>query len=251
MGIECAIVPTAVLSTHTMFSDFTFRDLTDDMIPIKEHWVKEGFKFDAIYTGYLGSKRQIDIVTDYFNTFGKNICKIVDPAMADNGKLYAGFDQPFVREMTKLCSKADIILPNISEASMLLNTNYPGEDASEDVIKDLLVKLSDLGPKHIIITGVTLADGTFGFIGYDCEEKTFYSYGTQKVENKSHGTGDVFASTFVGALVREFSIFDSLKIASDFTTTCIRNTFSDPNPINYSVNFERELPSLINLMNDK
>ena len=246
MGVECAILPTAVLSTHTMFSDFTFRDLTDDMEPIKEHWQKEGFKFDAIYTGYLGSQRQIDIVADYFDTFRSDDNVIVmDPAMADNGKLYPGFDENFAKEMAKLCSKADIILPNISEASLMLGVDYPGEDASIEQVQSLLLQLAEFGPKHAVITGVNLSDGKFGFMGYDTEKGEFYSYGNEKVDMKSHGTGDVFASTFTGALVNGKSVYDALKIAADYTRAAIKVTYDEPNHITYGVNFESEIPFLL------
>lgn len=249
MGLECSIVPTAVLSTHTQFSDFTFRDLTDDMEPIKEHWKKEDFKFDAIYTGYLGSKRQIDIVADYFDTFKRDDNVIImDPAMADNGQLYAGFDEVFAKEMSKLCGKADIILPNISEASLMLGVKYPGEDASIDEVKDLLLKLAKFGPKHAVITGVELEDGKFGFMGYDTEKKEFYSYGNEKVDMKSHGTGDVFASTFTGALMNDKSVYEALKIAADFTRASILNTYNDPDSVTYGVNFENEIPFLVDLI---
>ncbi|MBR3173229.1 MAG: pyridoxamine kinase [Eubacterium sp.] len=249
MGLECSIVPTAVLSTHTQFSDFTFRDLTDDMEPIKEHWKKEDFKFDAIYTGYLGSKRQIDIVADYFDTFRRDDNVIImDPAMADNGQLYAGFDEVFAKEMSKLCGKADIILPNISEASLMLGVKYPGEDASVDEVKDLLLKLAKFGPKHAVITGVELEDGKFGFMGYDTEKKEFYSYGNEKVDMKSHGTGDVFASTFTGALMNDKSVYEALKIAADFTRASILNTYNDPDSVDYGVNFENEIPFLVDLI---
>lgn len=249
MGLECSIVPTAVLSTHTQFSDFTFRDLTDDMEPIKEHWKKEGFKFDAIYTGYLGSKRQIDIVADYFDAFRRDDNVIImDPAMADNGQLYAGFDEVFAKEMSKLCGKADIILPNISEASLMLGVKYPGEDASIDEVKDLLLKLAKFGPKHAVITGVELEDGKFGFMGYDTEKKEFYSYGNEKVDMKSHGTGDVFASTFTGALMNDKSVYEALKIAADFTRAAILNTYNDPDSVDYGVNFENEIPFLVDLI---
>lgn len=249
LGIETAIIPTAVLSTHTQFSGFTFRDLTDDMEPIKEHWMKENFHFDAIYTGYLGSERQISIVQEYFRTFkSENTAIIVDPAMADNGKLYTGFDKHFAREMANLCGGADIILPNLSEAALMLGVPYPGEEASTDIIKELLLKLATLGSKKCVITGVTLDDNTFGFMGYDVESKEFFSYGTEKVPYKSHGTGDVFASTFTGAYINGYSVFDALKIAADYTSACIRNTYNDPDHVNYAVNFEAELPKLIQLI---
>jgi len=244
-GIETSIVPTAVLSTHTMFQDFTFRDLTDEMAPIREHWQKEGFSFDAIYTGYLGNERQIDLVKEYFDAFGKNCPIIVDPAMADNGKLYSGFASDFPSHMARLCSHADIILPNLSEASLMTNSSYPGEDADENVIKALLCKLAKTGAKKIVITGVTLDDDLFGFYGLDTKTGEYFKYGTEKVPYSSHGTGDVFASSFTAALVNGKSTFDSLKIAADFTSSCIRSSYEDPDRVNYAVNFEYMLPNLI------
>ena len=242
-GIETAIVPTAVLSTHTQFTGFTFRDLTDDMEPIRDHWVKEGFKFEAIYTGYLGSERQINLVGSYFDKFANDgAYKIVDPAMADGGKLYYGFDEHFAKEMGKLCGKADIILPNISEAALMLGEEYPGEEANEEAIKNLIDKLATLGSKIVVITGVTLDDGKFGFMGYNTETKEYFKYGIEKVPAKSHGTGDIFASAFTGALVNGFSVFDSLAIAADYTAKCIRNSYEDPEKVDYAVNFELELP---------
>lgn len=245
-GIETAIVPTAVLSTHTQFKGFTFRDLTDDMEPIRDHWKKEGFKFNAIYTGYLGSERQIDIVKSYFNEFSSaDTVKIVDPAMADGGVLYVGFDEHFAREMGNLCGSADIILPNISEAALMLGEEYPGEDADEETVKALLLKLAELGSKIAVITGATLSDGSFGFIGYDVDKKEFFKYGTKKVPHRSHGTGDIFASAFTGALVNGFSVYDALSIAADYTAACIKNTYLDPEKVDYAVNFELELPYYI------
>jgi pyridoxine kinase len=251
MGVETSIVPTAVLSTHTMFKGFTFRDLTDDMLPILEHWKKEGFKFDAIYTGYLGSLRQIDIVKEYFDSLkGENTAIIVDPAMADNGKLYVGFDEAFAKEMLNLCTKADITLPNISEAALMLGEEYPGEEANEDVVRGLLTKLVNAGCKFPVITGVTLDNGSFGFIGLNGENSEFISYGTTKVPYKSHGTGDVYASAFTCALTLGKSVYTALKIATDFTAASIRNTYEDPDSVNYAVNFEAEIPYLLNLLKE-
>ena len=250
MGVEAAIVPTAVLSTHTNFANFTFRDLTDDMPSIKDVWVKEGFKFDAIYTGYIGTIEQIDIVSDYFKTFSNPAGYIiVDPAMADNGKLYTGFDMTFAKKMTTLCSGADIILPNISEAAFMTGSPYPGENASVEKIKDLLLKLANLGTKIAVITGVHIEPERFGYIGYNTQTKTFFSYSTKKIAIKSHGTGDVFASTFTGALMNDFSIEESLQIAANYTCKCIENTFNDPKAVRYGVNFEAEIPYLLKLIN--
>lgn len=249
MGVETAIVPTAVLSTHTMFNDFTFRDLTEDMDGIKEHWVKENFDFDAIYTGYLGSKEQIQIVTDYFDTFGgEHNYIIVDPAMADNGKLYTGFTPDFALEMAKLCSKADIILPNISEACFMLGKEYIGEDAAPSQIKELLTELTSLGAKVVVITGVKFGENDFGFMGYDTKTEGFFQYSTEEIPMKSHGTGDVFASTFTGALMNGYTVYNSLKIAADYTCACIKNSYNDPDAVNYAVNFEAEIPLLLKMI---
>ena len=246
MGIETSIVPTAVLSTHTQFSGFTFRDLTEDMIPVKEHWKKENFKFDAIYTGYLGSERQVDIVIEYFDTFKSDNTKIiVDPAMADNGKLYTGFDKPFAEKMSTLCGKADIVLPNISEACLMLDLPYPGEDADEKTIEGILIKLAKLGAKVNVITGTQFADGTLGYTGYIPETGEFFRYGTEKINYKSHGTGDVFASAFTGAFVNGHEVKDALMVAADYTCACIRNTYNDPDHVSYAVNFEKEIPYLL------
>lgn len=245
-GIETAIVPTAVLSTHTQFKGFTFRDLTDDMEPIRDHWKKEGFSFAAIYTGYLGSERQISVVESFFDELGSDSTyKVVDPAMADGGKLYCGFDEHFAREMSHLCGKADIILPNISEAALMLDAEYPGEDADEDTVKSLVKELSKLGSPISVITGVNLKNGTFGFVGYDKAKDEFFKYGTEKVPTKSHGTGDIFASAFTGALVNGFPVYDALCIAADYTSACIRNSYNDPEKVDYAVNFELELPYYI------
>lgn len=247
-GVETAIVPTAVLSTHTQFKGFTFRDLTDDMDPIKEHWSKEGFKFDAIYTGYLGSLRQIDIVNNYFDTFKGEGTIIVDPAMADNGKLYVGFDEQFAGRMRKLCGRADIILPNLSEAALMLGRPYPGEDASEEITRELLTGLAELGCKTAVITGVTLSDGSFGFMGINTSTGDIFKYGVPKVPTSSHGTGDIFASAFIGALMNDNSIYDALKIAATYTSACIRNSYNDPERVNYAVNFEAEIPAYLKLL---
>lgn len=246
MGIETCIVPTAVLSTHTQFNNFTFRDLTCDLDGIKNHWKNENFKFDAIYTGYLGSKEQIDIVIDYFDTFktDENII-IVDPAMADNGKLYTGFDDDFPLAMARLCKKADIILPNISEAAFMLGAEYPGEDCSHDVIRHLLLELAKLGAKKVVITGVKGPDETFGFMGYATETNEFFDGFTREIKHRSHGTGDVFASAFTGAMMNDFSVKDALMLAAEFTCRCIEDTANDPDGRFYAVNFETQIPYLI------
>lgn len=147
MGVETCVVPTAVLSTHTGgFSGFTFHDLTQEVAPIADHWAKEGISFDAIYTGYLGSFEQIHLVSQFFDRFGGQDTLIyVDPAMADNGVLYTGFTPEFAKEMGTLCGKADVIVPNLTEASFMLGVDYVGENYDEAYIRDLLKQLTGPG----------------------------------------------------------------------------------------------------------
>ena len=168
MGIECAIIPTSVLSTHTGgFEGFTFRDLSDDISKIKEHWKKYNLEFDTIYTGYLGSKEQIDSVIDFIDDFKKKSTLVfVAPAMADKGKLYTGFNSEFPSHMARLCSKADIIVPNITEASFMLDIPYT-ESYDEEYIKDVLKKLCGLGCKKAVLTGISFEKSTQGVVYYD------------------------------------------------------------------------------------
>ena len=165
MGVEAAILPTAVLSTHTMFSRFTCADLTDQIRPITEHWAEEGLDFAAIYTGYLGSFEQIDLMKEMFRRFKRedNIL-FVDPAMADNGKLYPAFDEAFARHMATLCAEADIIVPNTTESCFMTGTEYKSE-YDEAYVKALLAKLAALGAKVCILTGVGFEEGKTGVMG--------------------------------------------------------------------------------------
>lgn len=243
MGVECAILPTAVLSTHTMFRGYTFRDLTEDLSGIIDHWVKEGLGFEAVYTGYLGSQEQLDIVARLFDTY-KDSYRIVDPVMADNGKLYPGFTEEFAKEMAKLCSKADIILPNMTEASFMLGIPYPGTDYDEAYVKDVLKKLSALGPRIAALTGVSLEKGKLGVMAYDSEADEFFYYCREHLPAAFHGTGDIFASAFTGALTLGGDYKEALRVAADYTVECIAMTLANPEHVNYGVEFERAIPYL-------
>lgn len=245
MGVECSVVPTAVLSTHTMFSGFTFHDLTEELTPIADHWEREGFTFDALYSGYLGSERQLNIVKDYFARFGKNAVKLVDPVMADNGKLYAGFTPDFVRKMAALCGNADIIVPNLTEAAFLLDRPYVAGGYDEAFIRDLLKRLSELGAGTVILTGVSFSEAEIGVMSYTAETDTFGSYFHPRVNAGYHGTGDIFASVVTGGLMRGLELKEAYRLAGDFTAACIRRTVDTPNGIRYGVYFEAELPGLI------
>ncbi len=246
-GLETAILPSAVLSNHTGgFKSWTFRDLTDDMPDIEKKWVEEGIAFDAIYTGYLGSARQIDIVKHIFQTCLKpGGLRIVDPAMADNGKLYTGFDMAFVKEMAKLCESADYILPNITEASLITGIDYR-ETYDEAYVLEQAKKLAELGPKSVILTGISYEPSTTGVVIYENGKMSYYQH--YRLPKGSHGTGDVYASSFTGALMHGKSSYEAAKIAADYTVKCIENTVDDPDHW-YGVKFEAVLSELIRALN--
>ncbi len=246
-GVEACVLPSAVLSTHTCgFTGFTVRDLSGDMPAIREHWVKEGVKFSAIYTGYLGSSEQIDYVTDIFNTTGTPDCvKIVDPAMADNGVLYPAFDMAYVEAMKRLCAQADYLVPNITEACFLTGAEYKTE-YDRAYIDDLLAKLTALGSKNVILTGVSYRQGKTGVVVLENGEYQYYEH--EKLPNSCHGTGDIYASAFVGALMRGKSAYDAAKIAADYAVACIRDTANYADHW-YGAAFEPSIPQLIAALN--
>lgn len=244
-GIETAVLPSAVLSNHTAFSDFTFRDLTSEMPKIRKSWQKQDIKFSAIYTGYLGNAKQVAYVKDIMaSCIEKDGIRIVDPAMADGGRLYTGFDAAYVEEMKALCKVADIILPNITEACLMTNTEYR-HNFDVAYIEGLLNRLTNLFGSKIILTGVSFSPNKTGIAVYDEGNIRYYEH--IKVGDGSHGTGDVYASAFVGALMNGKSLFDAAKIAADFTVICIKNTAEHPDHW-YGVRFEQCLPELINMV---
>ena len=249
LGCEAAILPTAVLSTHTMFKNFTCKDLTDQISPILDHWESEKVDFSAIYTGYLGSFEQIDLMKGMFDRFKReDTIFVVDPAMADNGKLYPAFDTAFARHMATLCAKADVIIPNITEACYMTDTEYRVE-YDEAYVKALLLKLTELGAKKCLLTGVSFQKGTTGVMGYDSEKGEFYHYSHLLLSRSYHGTGDIFSSTFVGAMMKGLDWKKAATVAADYTAECIRVTLEDPDEPWYGVNFEKAIPYLLDRAN--
>lgn len=246
-GVEASVLPSAVLSTHTAgFEGYTFRDLTEDMPMIKKHWVSEGIQFDAIYTGYLGSSKQIDYVQELFEEVSKDACiKIVDPAMADNGKLYPGFDMEFVERMKKLCAQADYIIPNVTEACLLAGTEYR-ENHDSIYIQDLIKKLELIGCNNIIFTGVSYSAANTGVVVVENGKIAYYEH--QKLSNGCHGTGDIYSSAFVGALMRGKKPYEAARIAADYTVLCIKETQKLDNHW-YGAAFEPVLGKLIEAIN--
>ncbi len=259
MGIETAVIPTALLSNHTAFSDFTFLDLKDEITPIAKQLKKENIAFDAIYTGYLGCSEQIDIVSNFIDEMkNENTLVIVDPAMADFGKLYTGFDDKFAKKMGELVKKADIVLPNVTESAIILGEEYleHTDNGYDDAyIKRMLKGLCEFGgssTKNVVITGVVSDNGKkIGVMGYDASKKEFFSYYKDKVDKIFHGTGDVFASCYSGCAVNGYTMEKSIVTAVDFTNKSIEETVKDDNAVWYGVNFEKALPFLCDLVKDK
>ena len=241
-GLETAVLPSAVLSTHTAgFTGYTFRDLTEDIPAIAAHWKKEGISFDCVYTGYLGSRTQIGYVRDVIGTLlRKGGVSVVDPAMADNGRLYPAFDADYAEAMKSLCFSADIILPNVTEACLLADMPYR-EDPDRAFADRLMETLTARGAGKVVLTGVGFEPGTTGVAVRENGENRYY--GHRRIAKGCHGTGDVYASAFTGALMRGRTVFDSAKIAADFTVKCIENTQDDPAHW-YGVKFEPVLPEL-------
>ncbi len=245
MGVEACVLPTAVLSTHTAFNGFTFRDLTSDLSKIADHWKQEKIHFDAIYTGYLGSFQQIDFINSLIKDFGgKDTRVIVDPCMGDNGALYSGFTQEFAFAMAGLCSKADVIVPNLTEASFMLGIPYVEKGYDKNYIEDLLIKLAELGSRRVVLKGVSFDDKKLGIASYDSETKKITWYFHEKMATSFHGTGDIFASVLTGALVQGRSLEEACRLAADFVVESIRATLSHKDYNWYGVDFESVLGML-------
>ncbi len=244
-GIETAVIPTAVLSTHTGgFSGYTFKDLTEDIIPVAKHWKKEGISVDAVYTGYLGSKQQVKIVADTIDIIKKDEALIVvDPAMADHGRLYKGFPKDFPSEMIKLCKKADIIVPNITEACLMLDIPYKEGPYEEEYINTLLTGLYELTNAKIVLTGVWFDQRRIGAACFQ-DTKTDFLF-SDRIDACYHGSGDVFASTLVAALMNGRGLKASAQIAVRFTCDCIKASQLLRPDDRYGVCFEAEIPNLI------
>jgi pyridoxine kinase len=245
LGSETVILPTALLSTHSIFENFTCKDLSDQIMPIAKHWQSQDVKFDAIYTGYLGTEEEIDMMKELFRMFGgEDTLIIVDPAMGDRGVLYPAFDEAYAKKNTELCAGADIILPNITEASFMTGLPYK-EEYDEEYVREMLQALNALGAKVSILTGVSLEPGKTGIMGYDREKDTYFSYQNEKSGAQFHGTVDLFASTFVGEVMKGLDWTDAIRIAADYTAHTIEVTMQNPKKSWYGVDFETTIPDLI------
>lgn len=242
-GAETCVLPTAILSTHTGGLGKPYiRDLTGEMPRIAGHWEEAGIRFDAISCGYLGSADQMEQVKAVFDRLAAPGCvKIIDPAMADHGKLYAGFDEAFVDAMKRFCVGADWLLPNLTEACLLTGSEYR-TDYDRVCIDGILEKLSALGCGGIVLTGVSFEKDTTGVMVWEQGRSTYYRH--ERLERNCHGTGDIFAAVFTGALTRGKSAAEAVKIAADYTLACMKLTAAE-NTRPYGVMFEPLLGKLI------
>ncbi|MDR1455937.1 MAG: pyridoxamine kinase [Tannerella sp.] len=246
-GIETSVIPTAVLSTHTGgFTGFTYRDLTEDLRPFIKHWKSLDIPFDALYSGFLGSFEQIEILGTFFDGFKtpENLI-LIDPVMADNGELYKIFTPDFALSMRELCRKADIIIPNITEACLLAGVPYVDGPYAGDFVRDLLKRLSDIGPGRIVLTGVFSDSSQLGAATYDRATGEVACLLADRVPGYYHGTGDVFGSALLAALLNGFALPDAARIAVDFTVASIRRSFDARTDVRFGVNFEQSLPGLL------
>lgn len=246
-GIETSVIPTAVLSTHTGgMPGFTYRDLTQDIRRFYKHWKSLELKFDGLYSGFLGSFEQIDIISDFFDEFRQedNII-LVDPVMADDGQLYSIFKPDFIDGMRKLCSKADIIVPNLTEACFMTGQEYKSGPYTRHYIEKLLQGLGKLGAENVVLTGVCFDDNELGAACYDSNSGDISYAFSKRIGGHYHGTGDIFASALISALLNGFNLTKSAQIAADFTAESINRTAIAKTDPRFGVNFEAGLPGLI------
>ncbi len=247
-GVETTILPTAVLSTHTGgFTGFTYRDLTEDITPIIDHFKTLPIEFDGVYTGFLGSFEQIEIMKDTFERVkSENTLILVDPVMADHGELYSIFDNKFPLKMRELCQTADIVIPNITEALFMLEREFVKGPYTKEFIEELLESLKSIGFKKIVLTGVYFDNEQLGAAAFDTETNVIDYLMSEKIDGFYHGTGDVFGSALLGALMNDFTLSESTQIAVNFVCECIRKTQKAGTDVRFGVNFEQSLDVLLN-----
>ncbi|MGL4950208.1 MAG: pyridoxamine kinase [Anaeroplasmataceae bacterium] len=236
-GVETVILPSAILSTHTAgFKNMYIKDLTDDMLPIINHWEKENIKFDAVYTGYIANDKQFDIIYKSFDLLKDDAIKFVDPAFADNGKVYPALDPKISISMKKLCDKADYIIPNLTESCFMLGIDYK-EDFTIEEVKKIAIKLNDISNKVVIITGINILDDVNVLI---YENNKFDCLSKKRILKNFHGTGDIFSSVVLAGILTGKSTHDAVDYAMDFIIDSINNTLDKPNH-DYGVCFEQTL----------
>jgi pyridoxine kinase len=248
MGIETVPLVTSVLTSHTQIPGFRVKDMSSFIPEAIEQWKNLPLHFDAIYTGYLGSRQDVQYVMEILDAFkGEDTLFIMDPAMADDGKLYPGFDEAYAAENRRLAAKADLAVPNLSEISLLTGSDYH-ESCSREEYQTLLKKFADLGCKEVMLTGASLSEGMTGVYGYNRVSGEFYSCQNEKVGGSYHGTGDLFSSVLVGAVLHGKSYKEAAEIASSYVQKTVLKASEEDKRTRYSVPFESTLPELIRVI---
>ncbi len=242
MGVETSVMPTGVLSTHTAFAAPVVCDLTDKLGEIALHWEKQGITFDGIYSGYLATPEQADVVISLSEKFPGSL--IVDPVMGDNGKLYSRIHEDFLEKMRLLCKRADVILPNITEACYLAGVPYQ-EKYDRSFVELLLKKLAAMGSKCVLITGISFAEERVGIMGLNAPDGNCFFYEREKLGGSYHGTGDAFASAFAGGLIVGKPWEKAATLAADFAAICVEETIKENRDKRFGILFERALPWLV------
>lgn len=243
MGVECAALPTALLSAHTAFDGFVSLDLTPQLPAIMAHWRAMHLRFDAVYTGYLASAEQVGLVGALLDGMDERpALTLIDPVMGDNGALYAGFSDAFPQAMRALCGRADVLTPNVTEACLLTGTAYsPVQDAAQT--RRLLERLLELGCRAAVLTGLRV-DGDMAVAALQ-RDGTGTLVRTSYIPEVFHGTGDLFASTCAGALVQGAPLERAVRLAADYVALTLRRTVQAPDRRWYGVNFQETLPELM------
>ncbi len=240
MGVQCCPLPTAFLSTHTGgFQGFTFLDMTEELPRIARHWKSLDLRFQAIYSGFLGSERQIDIVADFIRTFrNRDTIVVVDPVMGDDGRAYQTYTPAMCAGMCRLAELADVITPNLTEAAFLLNRDYSALVRSEAGLRRLTEELSLGGTRSVALTGASLEVGKTGAMCFDAQTGRTQAVQTDFIVHPLHGTGDVFASVLTGALLRGRSLAEAAEQAVEFIRACAVRTVEQDLPLREGVDFE-------------
>ena len=246
MGIQCCPLPTAFLSTHTGgFEGFTFLDMTDEMPRVSAHWKQLGLSFQALYSGFLGSERQIGIVEDFIRDFrSPGTVVVVDPVMGDHGKVYQTYTPAMCAGTAHLAAQADVITPNLTEAALLLGVPYENLPAGESGCREIVERLSLEGKRSVVLTGASAGEDETGAVCFDTATGRVETVQTKRVPREFHGTGDVFASVLTGALVQGASLTSAARAAVDFVRLCAERTAAQGLPMREGVDFEPLLGTL-------
>ena len=245
-GFQAVPLPTGVFSAQSEFEGFVCADLTDRMQSFSDHWKDIGVRFDAIYTGYLATRQQAETVKRFLIDFKKSdTLLIVDPVMGDNGEFYSGIDESFISEMRFLCAMADVITPNVTEAEMIAGIECTQPPYRAAHIKELLINLRNHGTGRIVITGIESEDGQIGCAVYDSYTRKANMFFTPKAEGRFPGSGDVFASTLVSAIMKGKEFTDAVQIAMTFTCDCVEKTALSDEPRGFGLQFEPQIENLI------